>query len=230
MFKVVWIARFGRGLTRDQGRKHWREIHGPLGAAVPGLDRYVQSHVVGSLPGADATAEPPFDGYSSGWFADRGAYDGAMASPEWAELAADSPNLFDRDFFCGMCAALDENQVRDGPMAPFKVAWIVRFRSDLGRDEARRHWRDVHGPLALEAPGIRRYVQNHAVEALAAGIRPGQPELGFDGFSECWFDSRADCQRALTSPGWAALAADGRAIFDYRRMWSAVLDENVVKN
>ena len=42
--KGVGFARRKSGMTVDAFRKHWREVHGPLGAAVPSLRRYVQSH------------------------------------------------------------------------------------------------------------------------------------------------------------------------------------------
>ena len=29
----------------------------------------------------------------------------------------------------------------------YKVAWAARFKADIGRDDARRHWAEIHGPL-----------------------------------------------------------------------------------
>jgi uncharacterized protein (TIGR02118 family) len=101
---------------------------------------------------------------------------------------------------------------------------VARFRPDIDAGNARHHWRTVHGPLALAAPGIDRYVQNHAVAALG----DGDPQLRFAGFSECWFANADVCTSALTSPAWAALRDDGYTIFDYEMMWGAALSENVV--
>ena len=50
MLKVIWIARFRRGMSKEAARGHWRDTHGVFGAEVPGLDRYVQSHVAGPPP------------------------------------------------------------------------------------------------------------------------------------------------------------------------------------
>jgi len=33
-------------MTHDQFVRHWVEVHAPLALAVPGLRRYVQSHIV----------------------------------------------------------------------------------------------------------------------------------------------------------------------------------------
>lgn len=42
------ISRLTRkaGTTHAQFVKHWVEVHAPLALAVPGLRRYVQSHIV----------------------------------------------------------------------------------------------------------------------------------------------------------------------------------------
>jgi uncharacterized protein (TIGR02118 family) len=34
-----------RGMTHEQFARHWVEIHAPLAHAIPGLRRYVQSHI-----------------------------------------------------------------------------------------------------------------------------------------------------------------------------------------
>jgi uncharacterized protein (TIGR02118 family) len=42
--KGVGFARRKPGMTIEAFQNHWRQVHGPLGAAVPALRRYVQSH------------------------------------------------------------------------------------------------------------------------------------------------------------------------------------------
>ena len=34
-------------------------------------------------------------------------------------------------------------------------------KAELSHEEFVDHWENVHGPLALKVPGIRRYVQSH---------------------------------------------------------------------
>ena len=48
MIKVVGLLTRRPELTHEQFVKHWLEIHGPLAHAVPGVRRYVQSHIVGT--------------------------------------------------------------------------------------------------------------------------------------------------------------------------------------
>ena len=58
--------------------------------AVPGLKRYVQSHIVEEFKRADIpTTSVEVDGFAELWFEDRAAMDRALASPEMAALHAD---------------------------------------------------------------------------------------------------------------------------------------------
>jgi uncharacterized protein (TIGR02118 family) len=79
-----------------------------------------------------------------------------------------------------------------------KVLIVLTRRTDMSRDDFRRYWRDVHGPIGASMPGVRRYVQNHAT-------LDGAP---FDGLAEMWFDTAEDMQRAFTSPQAQEAAAD----------------------
>lgn len=79
-----------------------------------------------------------------------------------------------------------------------KLVVFLNRRPDLSRVEFRRYWRDVHGPFGAKMPGVRKYVQNHA-------LADGAP---FDGFAEMWFDDDASMQAALASPESAAAGAD----------------------
>ena len=58
-----------------------------------------------------------------------------------------------------------------------------------------RHWADVHAPLALAVPGLRRYVQSHIVEERT---RPDIPttDVEIDGIAELWYDDREVMARA----------------------------------
>ena len=78
----------------------------------------------------------------------------------------------------------------DGPAGGIKSIEFVTRRSDLSVDLFQCHWRDVHGPLAAQAPGLRRYVQNHVVPEAYAVHRPTH-----DGYSELWFDDLAALNR-----------------------------------
>jgi len=238
MYKVVWVARFREGIERDEARRHWTEVHGRLGARVPGIGRYVQSHVRSALgPVGVSDARTEFDGYSCCWYRDREAFERSLRTPEWAAVGADSPNLFDDSRWEGWSASLDSRTIIDGGEAPFKTVWFVRFKPDARADpqrsrEAHEYWIAKHGGhFGVRVPGIARYVQNHVISAIDGEGENGRIAMDFDGFSECWFEDRAAFELTMSSPEWERMNEDADELFelDYivPRM-SAVLDERVI--
>ena len=68
-------------------QRHWREVHGPLAARIPGLRRYVQSHTRASAYAAGR--RPAWDGVAITWFDSTDAMRAAAATPEYAATRAD---------------------------------------------------------------------------------------------------------------------------------------------
>jgi uncharacterized protein (TIGR02118 family) len=223
MLKVIWIARFRQGMAKEEARAHWRETHGVLGADVPELDRYVQSYAVGPLP--PETDAPPFDGYSSGWYADDAAYTRSMASPEWAAIGADSDNLFDTPFFWGMSAFVDEHVLRAPQPGAVKIAAVVRFR-----DGGRERWVDAAEGALADVPGLAGCVLNVAGDAIGVEGRDSELALGFGGVAEYWFDDHTALMTALASPGWRAAQEATAAAVDADAAWWALMEERLVKD
>ncbi len=86
-------------------------------------------------------------------------------------------------------------------MANFKRIGLQRRRADLTHEQYVAHWVNVHAPLAKRLPKLRRYSIN-VID------RSRYPSFGYDGFSELWFDSQADCEAAFNSPEGVTLLAD----------------------
>ena len=86
-------------------------------------------------------------------------------------------------------------------MGNFKRIGLQRRRADLTHEQYVAHWVNVHAPLAKRLPKLRRYSIN-VID------RERYPDLGYDGFSELWFDSQADCEAAFNSPEGVTLLAD----------------------
>ena len=83
MIKLLALLTRKEGLSHEQFVKHWYEIHAPLAHAVPGIRRYVQSHITGtrSRPDIPDTAVE-VDGIAELWYDDAASYERAAASPE----------------------------------------------------------------------------------------------------------------------------------------------------
>jgi uncharacterized protein (TIGR02118 family) len=90
MIKSISLLTRRDGLSHEDFVKHWVEVHAPLAHAVPGLRRYVQSHIVGERRRPDIrTTDVDVDGIAETWYDDRAAMERANASPEARALHAD---------------------------------------------------------------------------------------------------------------------------------------------
>ena len=88
------------------------------------------------------------------------------------------------------------------------------------------HWRSEHAGLAGEIPGLRSYVQNHAV--LADG-RPLLPYPGFDACSELEFDDLASMDGGFASEHYRqAVTADEHALIDKSRFGMILTERRVL--
>lgn len=79
------------GMSIAAFQQHWREIHGPLGAAIPVVRRYVQSHTRRSI--YDSGRTPLYDGVALTWFDDTQAMRVSATTPEYARTRADEANF-----------------------------------------------------------------------------------------------------------------------------------------
>jgi uncharacterized protein (TIGR02118 family) len=230
VYKVAWVARFPPGMAKKDARAHWADVHAPLCLEAPGIEGYVQNHVLGPLPLVSGVAEEEtfFDGYSCGWWSSEDAFQATMDTPQWRALVEDGANVFDMSWLEGMSAQVEEHTMIEGPRSPYKVVWIVRFQDGIDPEAGRTYWRETHGPI-FKRLDIDRYVQNHAVAPVGGGGEARDP-LRFDGFSECWFEDEEQFLRAVESATWAEAVADAEKLFDMNEMWGAVLQERLVKD
>src|ERR1700738_4208394 len=90
MIKSISLLTRKAGLSHEEFVKHWLEVHAPLAHAVPGLRRYVQSHIVGERTRPDIpTTNVEVDGIAETWYDDLAAMERANASSEAKALHAD---------------------------------------------------------------------------------------------------------------------------------------------
>jgi uncharacterized protein (TIGR02118 family) len=79
------------GMSIDEFQRYWREVHGPLAAAIPMLRRYVQSHTRRSIYETGRT--PAYDGAAITWFDDTPAMRASALTPEYARVRGDEANF-----------------------------------------------------------------------------------------------------------------------------------------
>jgi len=88
-------------------------------------------------------------------------------------------------------------------MPQTKLIRLVRRDPALAPEAFQKRWLETHAPLVQDLPGVRRYVQSHA---LLQGYVKGP--LIYDGVDEFWFDSETAMNAARDSAEWIALYRD----------------------
>jgi uncharacterized protein (TIGR02118 family) len=94
--------------------------------------------------------------------------------------------------------------------------------------ECQAHWRSAHADAARRLPGLRRYVQNHAV--LRDG-RPLLPYAGFDVCAETEFEDLAAMDAAFAGEQYrGAVVADELRLIDKARFTHALCERRVLRS
>jgi uncharacterized protein (TIGR02118 family) len=99
-----------------------------------------------------------------------------------------------------------------------KMVFIAHRKPGMDEKEFHRYWKETHAPIAAKIPGLRKYVQRHAV----AGAEGAAPPI--DGISEMWFDG----PEALETPEAQAAIADTANFLDVERSPGFAFDEVVI--
>jgi uncharacterized protein (TIGR02118 family) len=195
--KVVFLFERKAGLTPEEFKQHYLEVHAPLALrSMRGLHRYVVNL-------ADVDAETPFDAITELTVdSAAGLFDPARAFVDEDAAAA---VLADHATFLGAMHAyrVDERVVKDydrtwaeGARSPgVKYMSLMQRAPGLSRDEMDAHWRDRHTPIAVEHHGgMWKYVQNVVREPLT----PDAPDV--DGLVEMHFPTLDDFRERFFTP------------------------------
>jgi uncharacterized protein (TIGR02118 family) len=95
-----------------------------------------------------------------------------------------------------------------------KLIYCIARKPELSVEEFQRYWREVHAPIAAKIPGVRRYVQCHALPQL---YDAGPMAPAYDGAAEVWFDSHEAFMAAVGSPEVKAARDDETHFIDHSR-------------
>ena len=104
-----------------------------------------------------------------------------------------------------------------------KLIYCISKKPELTVGQFQRYWRETHAPIAAAIPGLRRYVQSHAVPELYSRDTPP-----YDGAAELWFDDLDGMRAAMQSPEVHAALEDEKNFIDHSRVASFVTVEKPV--
>jgi len=87
-----------------------------------------------------------------------------------------------------------------------KLFFVLRRRPDVTPEQFHDYWKNAHGPLVAQVPGLVRYVQHHTMSIPRPEYASDDPPI--DGIVETWWESMEAAERANRSPEFAAVMAD----------------------
>jgi uncharacterized protein (TIGR02118 family) len=91
MFKTMFFLYRRLGTTFEEFQRYSTDVHVPMVAAVPGVERYVVNHAIAN-PAANAAA---CDAVAELWFRSEQDFQAALVSPEGVAVLGDQANYLD---------------------------------------------------------------------------------------------------------------------------------------
>ena len=201
MVKVLTFIKRKSGMPVDEFQTYWRTRHPEAVTRLPGIRRYVQSHV---LPSAYAKGEPVHDGIAEVWADDTDALRAMTQSPAHPDLIIDEARFIDRSRM-GFIVT-EERVVKDGAVGPeaVKAVEFFRRRETLEPEAFQRHLRETHAALAQKIPGLARYV----ISTTRLSAYRGAQAPAYDGAASLWFAALDALKSAGGSAEYRALVGD----------------------
>jgi uncharacterized protein (TIGR02118 family) len=113
-----------------------------------------------------------------------------------------------------------------------KVIYCLRRKAGMSAEQFRKYWLETHASYGKNIPGVKRYVQAHALggelqEMLAAGHPAGKNEP-YDGVAELWFEED-DLRNLGGTEGALAAVQDEANFIDFERSAIFLATEHVIK-
>jgi uncharacterized protein (TIGR02118 family) len=219
--KVITFLKRKPGMSVEEFQHYWREQHPAVVTRLPGVRRYVQSH---TLPSSYGAGEPIYDGIAEVWADNTDSLRVMTRSPDHAAVQADEARFIDRATM-GVVIA-EDHLVKDGPVPPDAVKSVVFLnrKPSLSVEEFQHHWREVHGPVAAQLPGLRRYVQSQTRRSAYEGGR----NPTYDGVVLTWFDSTEAIRRTAATGEYARVLADGAVFLSPGAIRAILTREHVI--
>lgn len=188
-------------LTPEQFRQHWRDVHGPLAAKLPGLRRYHQNYVVDREQRGIhyARGAHEFDGFSELWFDDLPSMSAAFATTQQVrELGEDEARFIGA---LKLVTAIPHVVIPKPSGVPLiKRMSILKRRGDISSEKFKSEWFDIHSFLVKRLPEVKGYTQNLIFDRAHGRGRPATyDELSIDGIVELWFTDINSIDAAFAS-------------------------------
>jgi len=106
-----------------------------------------------------------------------------------------------------------------------KVITFLKRKASMGVAEFQSYWRTRHPEVVTRLPGVRRYVQSHALPSV---YRHEEPI--YDGIAEVWADDTGALRAMTRSPEHADVQADEARFIDRATIGVIITEDHVLKD
>lgn len=112
-----------------------------------------------------------------------------------------------------------------------KIVYCLRRKPGMSVEEFQKYWLKTHAHFGKNIPGVKRYIQVHALggelaEMMAGGHPAGKNEA-FDGVAELWFEEE-DLRKLPGAEGALAAVQDEANFIDFERSVIFLAEEHVI--
>ncbi|MCR4470434.1 EthD family reductase [Burkholderia sp. SCN-KJ] len=189
------------GLTAEEFKQHWINVHGVLAKDMPGLHSYRQNHIVERLYETSEPLDHDIDGISQLAFDDIAAMERSEVSPEYAAAKEDIRN------FQGAITILVlvpkvviEPPPKGDAMLRTKLLWMSVARGDESGAPLRDKWASESGEQFRKSGAFKGLIQNFVIDRahpVFAGVPQGS--LPVEAITEAWFGDASETKDWVAS-------------------------------
>jgi uncharacterized protein (TIGR02118 family) len=190
------------GMTEEDFQRYWLEVHAPNYAAkIPQIRKYCVDTRFSLGP---EPADPPWSGIAEIWLENDEDQLASMQTPEFLDGARmDEPRW--AAFWLTVVLDTEAHVLLTGSGRPHGVKVVVLAKRAGGTtvEEFRQRSLDQHAKIALDVPGLLRYVQGF--------VRDGAYTVGesvLDAAFQLSFETEGDLRTAVDSAEFQALRQD----------------------
>lgn len=222
MIHQVIFAHPKPGMSEKEFQRYWREEHSPLASKITQIKRYL---IASRIPFGKEPEDPLFSGVAEIWLENEKEQLESLQSKEFLQGARlDEPNwaAFWQTLVLDTTAhVLMEGEPLKKDSKLVKMFVLLKRKPGMSLADFRQYWLETHGPLVLNLPGVRRYLQCHVVDGFYA-----VGESRFDGVEQIWFDDTRSIEKMMESPQYKEKVMPNMANFvEPKYIFSFVTDE-----
>ena len=211
------------GMTEKEFQDYWVNVHAVnFASKIPQIKKYL---IDVRIPFGPEPDDPRFSGIAEIWLNNETEQLESLQTPEFLQGARlDEPKW--AAFWRTVGMDTTTHVLLEGPplsrdSTMIKLVAMVKRKEGVPLETFRRYSLEVHAPLDLKLPGLRRYYQCH--------VRDGAYGIGeslLDGVAMLWFDNVEALNAAIASPENDAAAADLANFIELRYAHTFVVREH----